>query len=122
MALVRGVWYVCTLFVGTCYYALLVILTWLRRVPYQRGGLYDTIPRDYGRFLLRVNGLSASALGLEHLEGARPCVFVSNHLSWIDVLALVAVIPPPVRFVAKKELARVPILGKAMKSAGPDLH
>ena len=43
------------------------------------------------------------------LEGARPpvgaAILVANHSSYIDGLALAAVLPDPVAFVAKKELA-----------------
>jgi lyso-ornithine lipid O-acyltransferase len=47
------------------------------------------------------------------LEGApvsgRPCLYVANHLSWLDILVLSAV--APVCFIAKHEVARWPLFG-----------
>jgi 1-acyl-sn-glycerol-3-phosphate acyltransferase len=48
----------------------------------------------------------------------QPVVYVSNHQSWFDILALAGTIPGTLRFVAKKEFASIPILGRAMKAAG----
>jgi 1-acyl-sn-glycerol-3-phosphate acyltransferase len=45
-------------------------------------------------------------------------VYVSNHQSWFDILALAGTIPGTLRFVAKKEMASIPVLGPAMKAAG----
>jgi 1-acyl-sn-glycerol-3-phosphate acyltransferase len=57
-------------------------------------------------------------VGLEHLPTGRPVVIASNHQSWFDIFLLAAVLPISVRFVAKKELSRVPLLGRAMRQAG----
>jgi 1-acyl-sn-glycerol-3-phosphate acyltransferase len=43
-----------------------------------------------------------------------PAVYVSNHVSWFDVFALGSLLPR-FRFVAKKELASLPIFGRAVK-------
>jgi 1-acyl-sn-glycerol-3-phosphate acyltransferase len=39
----------------------------------------------------------------------RPCLYVSNHLSWLDIIVLSTV--QPMCFVAKKEVARWPLFG-----------
>jgi 1-acyl-sn-glycerol-3-phosphate acyltransferase len=56
--------------------------------------------------------------GREHIAPDRPQVFASNHVSHVDVIALAAQIPKPFRFVAKKELARIPLFGRAWQAAG----
>jgi 1-acyl-sn-glycerol-3-phosphate acyltransferase len=48
----------------------------------------------------------------------RSCVFVANHVSWVDVWVLAALLPGRVRFLAKRELFWVPFFGSAMKQAG----
>lgn len=62
----------------------------------------------------------ASILKLEiHLHGhplRTPCLWVANHVSWLDVVVLGEI--APVRFVAKKEVARWPILGFLVSRGG----
>jgi 1-acyl-sn-glycerol-3-phosphate acyltransferase len=48
----------------------------------------------------------------------RPVVFMSNHGSHLDVPALFVACPGSLRMVAKAELFRVPVWGRAMKEAG----
>jgi 1-acyl-sn-glycerol-3-phosphate acyltransferase len=72
----------------------------------------------WGRFLLRANGLDAAVEGLEHLSPGQPYVFVSNHLSWVDIWALITLLPDSPRFVSKKELRHFPIIGRAMAEGG----
>jgi 1-acyl-sn-glycerol-3-phosphate acyltransferase len=110
--------YLVTLFVGTVYYGLKVIVSATFRVPYRKGGVFDSAPVGWGRFLLRANGLQAKVEGLEHLAPGQPYVFVSNHLSWVDIWALVDVLPDSPRFVSKMELRHFPIIGRAMEEAG----
>lgn len=45
-------------------------------------------------------------------------VICANHASIFDILALVAVVPPPFRFVAKRELLKWPIIGWTLRPAG----
>jgi 1-acyl-sn-glycerol-3-phosphate acyltransferase len=56
--------------------------------------------------------------GLEHLALDRPQVIVSNHVSWYDVFALAAKLPKRYRFIAKIELSRIPLFGRAWMAAG----
>jgi 1-acyl-sn-glycerol-3-phosphate acyltransferase len=49
---------------------------------------------------------------------ARPCVVVLNHASFIDAIALLAVLPPGFSFVAKSELLRRPLLPRALRRLG----
>ncbi|HEU4586129.1 MAG TPA: lysophospholipid acyltransferase family protein, partial [Gemmatimonadaceae bacterium] len=45
---------------------------------------------------------------------SEPRVYVSNHVSWFEIFALATVLPH-YRFVAKKELAAIPVFGRAVK-------
>lgn len=47
-----------------------------------------------------------------------PCIFVSNHASYGDALALVCTLPRPVAFVAKQELAKLPLLAWVLRRMG----
>jgi len=45
-----------------------------------------------------------------------PLVLAANHISWLDVLVLLAIVPA--RFVAKAEVARWPVIGTLTRAAG----
>ncbi|MDH3215429.1 MAG: AMP-binding protein [Candidatus Krumholzibacteria bacterium] len=62
--------------------------------------------RRASRFLRRATGLRTSVQGLEHIPADGPCVLVANHASYLDSFVLLAVLPRPIRFVAKSELTR----------------
>ncbi len=47
-----------------------------------------------------------------------PCVYVTNHQSHFDVLALIRALPGQYRIVAKKELFSIPVFGWALWLAG----
>jgi len=49
--------------------------------------------------------------GQERIDWTRPCLFVANHQSVIDICALFRAIPVPLRFLLKDEMRRVPFVG-----------
>jgi 1-acyl-sn-glycerol-3-phosphate acyltransferase len=59
---------------------------------------------------------------LERARAARlptgPAIYVSNHESALDIWAVLSVVPPGVRFVAKEELFRIPVFGWYMRLGG----
>jgi 1-acyl-sn-glycerol-3-phosphate acyltransferase len=65
----------------------------------------------WSRVLLWAGGARLEVRGTENVPASGPLVFVSNHQSTIDIPALFAAIPTDFRFVAKKALMYVPILG-----------
>ncbi|MDZ4864168.1 MAG: lysophospholipid acyltransferase family protein [Gemmatimonadota bacterium] len=110
--------YILSMWCCTVYHSARLVLAGLRGVPFVPGGIHDQVPRDYGQALIRWNRLDIRAEGLEQILGGAPCVYVSNHLSWFDIPALLAVLPGSLRFVAKQELMRVPLFGAALRTGG----
>lgn len=115
VAVIRSVlfWIVTVIWTGAC--SSLVVLASLVRV---RGAFYSWIARSWARWVLRLAGARVRVEGAENAPADMPRIYVSNHQSWFDVWALAAYLPGHYRFVAKKELARIPIFGRAWKTAG----
>jgi 1-acyl-sn-glycerol-3-phosphate acyltransferase len=68
---------------------------------------------------LRLSGVTVRATRRATLDPSRPHVFMSNHASHFDALAVVAALPEfQLRWVAKRELADIPVFGWALRNAG----
>lgn len=79
---------------------------------------HDAVHRGWSRALLNASGVTVQADGLENLTGVGAAILVANHQSNFDIFALLAALPSSIRFVSKQELARIPLLAQAMRSAG----
>ena len=64
----------------------------------------------------RIAGMRVRAEGRENIPPG-VCLFVSNHTSNMDILALLSVIPRRIAFVAKESLFRIPLVGTAFRLA-----
>jgi 1-acyl-sn-glycerol-3-phosphate acyltransferase len=65
------------------------------------------LPHIYFRIVNRLLGVRIEVSG-EPVYG-KPCLYVANHMSWLDILVLSAV--RPMCFIAKKEVAGWPLFG-----------
>ena len=116
--MIRTLWYYIVLFTSSVVHATGAVIGGLFRVKNRRGGLYDWSTEDWSRDILRAAGTPVLAEGLERIPGDRPVIYVSNHSSMFDIWALSATLPGSVRFLAKQELFKIPLLGPAMRAAG----
>jgi 1-acyl-sn-glycerol-3-phosphate acyltransferase len=69
------------------------------------------------RTCIRLCGIRLRIDGLERLPTAA-AVFVANHASYVDGIVLAAVLPRPVSFVAKQELATQAFAGPLLRRLG----
>ena len=118
MKALRIVRYVASLTVLTLWHGLQVMVAGLFGVRHRPGGIYDRAAHNWGRRLLRSNGVPVDVSGLEQLTPGRSYVYASNHVSFADIWVLFAVLPGSVRFIAKKELLSVPFFGRAVRASG----
>jgi 1-acyl-sn-glycerol-3-phosphate acyltransferase len=112
-----GIWFVLSCLLITAWYCLLVIVASLAGARHRPNGVYDRAAREWGRKNLAANRLLVTVIGGESIPDG-PVVFVSNHVSFVDIWVLAGLLPGTVRFLAKRELLNVPIFGWAMRSAG----
>jgi 1-acyl-sn-glycerol-3-phosphate acyltransferase len=73
---------------------------------------------DWSRSIVRHADVDLTVEGLHHVPRDRACVYMSNHQSNLDIPLLFSVFPGSLRMVAKAELFKVPLWGRAMKEAG----
>ena len=78
----------------------------------------ERVLRFWCRIVLAVAGARVLTRRLAPLDPLRSYVFVSNHTSNLDVPAILAVTPTPLRFIAKRELQFVPFFGPAARRMG----
>jgi 1-acyl-sn-glycerol-3-phosphate acyltransferase len=76
------------------------------------------VTRAWGRGIIAVSGIKVKIEGLENLDGLKSYVLVSNHQSFFDTFAIAGFLPGEPRFVAKKELLKIPLVGFAMRRGG----
>jgi 1-acyl-sn-glycerol-3-phosphate acyltransferase len=67
--------------------------------------------RLWSWLILRTCGVSVEIEGMEHLAGVKSFVLVSNHQSLFDILLVFSLIPREVRFLAKREIKKIPVIG-----------
>jgi 1-acyl-sn-glycerol-3-phosphate acyltransferase len=78
----------------------------------------EAVPRRWATLLLRAAGVRVVVENARAIDPGRPQVVVVNHVSWFDVLAICKATPGRYLFVAKKEVRKVPFLGRAAEVCG----
>jgi len=106
-----------TIVPATLWYGAKVIWASYRQGPDARR-ITDESQRAWARFILRWSGVDVVLENPEAIDPRRPQVLVANHTSWYDVLALAGFVPGQSVFVAKQEIARVPVFGRAAAACG----
>jgi 1-acyl-sn-glycerol-3-phosphate acyltransferase len=115
--MIRTLWFYTVLVVSSVIHSTGVILAAFLGVKRRPGGVYDWGTTDWSRQILRAAGTPVEVEGLHRIPHG-PVVYAANHSSTFDIWALAATLPGSVRMVAKRELARIPLLGRAMVTAG----
>ncbi|MEJ2857047.1 MULTISPECIES: lysophospholipid acyltransferase family protein [unclassified Saccharothrix] len=100
--------------------ALTVMLSGILVVPavlVSRGHVREVLLRSWFRALLRAFGARLRVVGAPLFQATpgRGVLVVSNHVSWLDELAIDAV--QPIRMVAKLDIRSWPVLGKLITAA-----
>ena len=83
--------------------------------PLLRPRTQRNLVRVWSRRLLRMLNVDARLHGTLYTADGN-VLLVANHVSWLDVFVLNSV--HPVRFIAKAELARLPLIGPMLRKVG----
>lgn len=91
-------------------------LLWLLIIILPGGNIRWQITRLTVKLILSVCGIRLTVEGINNLPGKdTPIILVANHASYVDSMILSAVLPRPVRFIAKGELKKNPLLHLLLK-------
>jgi 1-acyl-sn-glycerol-3-phosphate acyltransferase len=110
----KFVWGVAATLLAVLYTAVLAPCTALA-AAFNHGHMVTHITRLWARLIIRTCGVKVEIQGLENLEGLGQYVLVANHKSFFDIFAVAAYMPGEIRFVAKKELLRIPVIGYTLR-------
>ena len=92
---------------------LLMLITWNGQWVHYFEGRYLFCPP-----VLAIARVKLKVTGLENLDKSQPCIYVSNHVSHMDVVAIARAIPIGLFYIGKKELKKIPVLGQYMYLIG----
>jgi 1-acyl-sn-glycerol-3-phosphate acyltransferase len=110
----RALFVLAVMVVNTIWMGLIVIIASALRVRDAKW-IYEGIPRLWCKANLRAAGVRLRIHGAENVPRNEARVYVANHVSWFDVFALASYLPR-YRFIAKKELFKLPIFGPAIRA------
>jgi 1-acyl-sn-glycerol-3-phosphate acyltransferase len=100
-----------TIFVSTL---ALLDLRWFRKSQTKA----QVFPRYWGQILCRLAGVQVRVEGSENIDPHQTYIFAGNHCSQYDIFAFQGYFPHDFRWIAKKELFRIPLFGQAMRRVG----
>jgi 1-acyl-sn-glycerol-3-phosphate acyltransferase len=95
-----------------------ILLGLLARTREKKGLLFRRIQSWYVRPIMWVFGVKVESRGTSKIDPDKGYIYLSTHTSYLDAPALAIVIPQPMFWVFKKELARIPMFGWALLSMG----
>lgn len=92
----------------------LIDLLWIRKSEVK----VQIFPRYWGRMLCWLAGVRVRVEGIENIDPGQAYIFAGNHCSQYDICSFQGYFPHDFRWIAKKELFRIPLFGQAMHRAG----
>ncbi len=103
------------LFLATVVFASLVFMFALVE---RKGRWWWHWARMWGRTIYWGSFSNIRSAGFDQIQWDQPAILMANHESYLDVPAIIASSPVPLRFVARKEVFKTPIMGQAMWVTG----
>ncbi len=74
--------------------------------------------RSWAKSILAIAGVRILVEGLNHIAPKRATIYMPNHTSIMDIPILIAALPVDLRFIFKKSLLYIPVIGQAIYFMG----
>lgn len=103
--------------VGSPITLVLFICVLLASLVDRSGNLVHSISAFWFRIILALSGVRVEVTGVENVPADRPVIFISNHQGAFDIPVLQACLPVQFRWVAKRSLFSIPVVGWTMRLA-----
>jgi 1-acyl-sn-glycerol-3-phosphate acyltransferase len=94
-----------------------VVIAGMLGVEEKPRGIYQRCMHAWCRGILKLSGVKLVVHNPELMSESTGQVYIANHVSWYDIFSLAAVVPR-YTWIAKAELRRLPLFGRAAESAG----
>lgn len=100
---------------STAFFSVLVVIFSFIR---NDDNVLHRIGRLWARSILLISGVEVIVRGSENIDPRKSYIYMSNHQSNYDIPVLLAHLKVQFRWLAKSELFRIPVFGRAMEKAG----
>ncbi len=97
---------------------ILTAVVTMAAIPWKNAEWLHKLQQFWARSFCRLLFLPVEVEGLENIQPKTSYVFVSNHQSMTDVFVIYGWLPVIFKWIMKKELRKVPLVGAACKAAG----
>ena len=98
--------------------AFLGILAILTSFFSRTGNPVHIIAQVWAKLILVVSGIKVTVKNLSNIDRSKSYIYMCNHQSNFDIPVLLGCLPVQFRWLAKAELFKIPIFGRAMRGAG----
>ena len=98
--------------------ALTIVVTLLVRPADRARHWGHRVAQLWARSILWASGVTVTVIGAEHLAEAGSSILMPNHQSHFDIPVLLGALDTEFRWLAKAELFKIPIFGRAMRGCG----
>ena len=95
-----------------------ILLTLILNVIDRTGNSFHKVAAWWGRLCAKLFGISIEVIGQENYNSGQHYLVISNHAGMADIPLLLGVMKLNLRFMAKEELGKIPLFGRALKQAG----
>jgi len=102
------------LLVTTILCALITIIA----IPWKNSNWLHTIQATWAKLFCWLYFIPVQVEGAEHIRPGQSYVFVSNHQSYFDTFVIYGWLPVVFKWLMKKEISRIPLVGTACRAAG----